>query len=124
MGNLCGKQSSSEDAFSQPGRTLGSAPARPVNASASVPPRIHSQSQGRTLGGSNSGPGVSADDDPRTAAARAAEDRARRAQGKGKLGRALDARRAQTQAATLEASSRATRGARDADAAAEARAYN
>ena len=72
MGNCFGKQSSSEEAFSGPGRTVGSGPparAEP-NARATIPARTAQQSQGRTLGG---GDAASSDDDPRTAAARAAE---------------------------------------------------
>ena len=66
MGNLCGKASKESDPFAQPGRTLGSAPSKPTEPRAAVP-RI--DSQGRTLGGGNSGQGA----DARSAAAKAAE---------------------------------------------------
>lgn len=49
MGNLC-STSSDQDAFSQPGRTVGSAPAQ---ASSSRPPKVGGPP--RTLGGSSSG---------------------------------------------------------------------
>lgn len=65
MGNLCGKPSK-EDPFSQPGRTVGSAPAPQSRSSV---PKISSSSQGQTLGGSNPGDR----DEARSAAARAAE---------------------------------------------------
>lgn len=72
MGNLCGKQSK-DDNFAGPGRTLGSAPPPSDNARASIPATKKSplQGNGRTLGG----PGGSGDDDPRSAAAKAAEVR-------------------------------------------------
>ena len=83
MGNLCGKQSSS-DPFEQPGRTLGSAPPKSSNTRAPIPATV--TSQGRTLGGSGSGGGgggggggaarnhgTMASNDPRSAAAKAAE---------------------------------------------------
>lgn len=73
MGNLCGKQS--KDGFDGPGRTLGSAP--PSATKASVPATESAGSNKkrivggppRTLGEGNSG------DDPRSAAAAAAEVR-------------------------------------------------
>ena len=67
MGNCFGKPSTSDSgAFSQPGRTLGSAP---PGSKASIPPKI--SSQGNTL----NVPGTigSNPEDPRTVAARAAE---------------------------------------------------
>jgi hypothetical protein len=83
MGNLCGKQS--KDNFEGQGRTLGSAPA-PVTR-ASIPnnvatPRPKVGGPPRTLGESNRG------DDPKAAAAAAAEVRTQdsrrdRAQGEG-----------------------------------------
>lgn len=70
MGNLCGRASKEtpDDAFAQPGRTLGSAPAPSSNPRAPVP-KIASTTGGRTLG-SSSGQG---DLDARQAAAKAAE---------------------------------------------------
>lgn len=70
MGNICGKESKDSDPFSQPGRTLESAPPpRSTNARSSVPPNI--TSQGRTLGG----PARGDTEDARRAAAQAAEVR-------------------------------------------------
>jgi len=65
MGNLCGKPSK-DDPFSQPGRTVGSAPAPQSRSSV---PKISSQAQGQTLGGPNLGDR----DEARRAAAKAAE---------------------------------------------------
>ncbi|KAK4968740.1 hypothetical protein LTR66_010352 [Elasticomyces elasticus] len=126
MGNCFGKESSSSDAFAQPGRTLGgsSSNAPPANTRASIPPRIAAQSPGRTLGATSSPAIAPASNDPKAAAARAAEERAMAAQGKGKLGKQLDARKAMTNSAALAQVSRETRAARDADAAAEARNWN
>ena len=74
MGNCFGKQSSSDEAFSGPGRTLGSAPpgSSEPNARATIPANRAQKSQGRTLGGGD-GTGDGTGDDPRAAAARAAE---------------------------------------------------
>lgn len=66
MGNLCGKSSKENDPFSQPGRTVGSAPPLQPNPRASVP-KIGSQ--GQKLGGPSGGESS----DARSAAARAAE---------------------------------------------------
>lgn len=52
------------------------------------------------------------------------QERAKAIQGKGKLGRQLDAQKAQTQYGTLAAASQESRAARDADAVTEARNYN
>lgn len=52
------------------------------------------------------------------------QERAKASQGKGKLGRQLDAQKSQTQAGALAQTSRDNRAARDADAAADARNYN
>lgn len=68
-GALCGKESDSSDPFSQPGRTVGSAPAPQPRASV---PKI--SGQGQTLGGSStSGGAAAAGGDARSAAAKAAE---------------------------------------------------
>lgn len=70
MGACCGKSSTSDgDHFATPGRTLGDAP--PSQPASSSVPRIANASPGRTLGASSSAAG----DDPKTAAARAAEVR-------------------------------------------------
>ncbi|MCJ1245039.1 hypothetical protein MMC30_002240 [Trapelia coarctata] len=123
MGNCFGKPSAafSSDPFAQPGRTLGNAPPAPR---ASVPPKISSQ-RGKTLGaqpGSSEGPEAS---DARRAAAKAAEERAARAnQPKGKLGQALASQKQQTRNETLGDVSREERRNRDADEGAEARNWN
>lgn len=67
MGNLCGKQS--KDPFAGQGRTLGSAQPPPQRTTAPVPTQPR-ESQGRTVGGMER-----SSDDPRAAAARAAEVR-------------------------------------------------
>jgi hypothetical protein len=79
MGNLCGK-SSKEDNFHGAGRTLESAPAPATKAS--IPARVANAGgssakpkvtgPGRTVGGAGGSDGA---DDPRTAAAAAAEVR-------------------------------------------------
>ncbi|KAL0261163.1 hypothetical protein SLS55_004859 [Diplodia seriata] len=118
MGNLCGKQSKS-DHFTGPGRTLGAAPPPSDNARASIP--ASKKSNGRTLGG----PEASGGDDPRSAAARAAEVRPPRlvqapanAQAKTTKNQKL------TNRAALEEASYAERRQRDADDMANARAWN
>lgn len=117
MGNLCGKPSKENDPFSQPGRTVGSIPPPQPNPRASVP-KI--SSQGQKLGGSASGEGS----DARSAAARAAEERAKANQPKGKLGRDLAKGRAQTRTGTLENVSHDERRRRDADQTSQAINYN
>ncbi|MCJ1475603.1 hypothetical protein MMC13_004266 [Lambiella insularis] len=117
MGNCFGKESSTDN-FTTPGRTVGSAPP-PALPRASVP-KI--SGQGRSLGG---GLATSDNPDARSAAARAAEDRAARAnQPKGKLGQVLAKERQQTRTGMLGEASREERRMRDADEAAEARNYN
>ncbi|KAL1306899.1 hypothetical protein AAFC00_005543 [Neodothiora populina] len=123
MGNCFGKQSTK---FEGEGRTLGSTPpARPVNygtsdSTAKKSSYTPTPAGGRTLGSSTKATG----NDPKSAAARAAEERAKAGQGKGKLGRQLDAQKAQTHTGTLAAASAENRAARDADAANEARAWS
>jgi hypothetical protein len=69
--------------------------------------------------------GDGAGDDPRSAAARAAEERAKKANsGSGDLAKKLDAQKKQTRTQTLEQAAYENRAARDADAALEARNYN
>jgi len=77
MGNICGK-SSKDDAFSQPGRVVGSAP--PQNTTSSVPAQAQSQSRkvggpARALGGGggNGSSEAGGVDDARRKAAEAAE---------------------------------------------------
>ncbi|KAF2214684.1 hypothetical protein CERZMDRAFT_82623 [Cercospora zeae-maydis SCOH1-5] len=120
MGNCCGKPGSSSN-FQGEGRTIGAvpvnAPAPSSNARAVAPPKI--TGPGRTLGTA-----AGEQQPPGSAAARAAEERAKAAQGKGKLGKQLDAQKSQTQKDTLAQTARDNVAARDADAAAQARAYN
>jgi hypothetical protein len=69
MGALCGKESSN-DPFSQPGRTLSSAP--PPRTTSSVPAQRKVGGQPRTLGGSSSA-NTASEGDARRKAADAAE---------------------------------------------------
>lgn len=119
MGNLCGKQS--KDPFAGPGRTLGSAQPPPQRTTAPVPtqPKQQRENRGRTVGGTES-----SSDDPRAAAARAAEVRAKKSPGTGQLERKLDEQKKMTMAQVREQVARENQLARDADAAAEARTYN
>jgi hypothetical protein len=52
MGNLCGKESPSSDPFSQPGRTLSSAPPPKITPSVPNPQKVGGPPQ--SLGGSGS----------------------------------------------------------------------
>ncbi|RYP65291.1 hypothetical protein DL771_008360 [Monosporascus sp. 5C6A] len=125
MGNICGK--SDGDAFAQPGRVLGSAPAQPQRASVpdgaigrtARPPKVGGPP--RTLGGSQSAGGESPDE-ARRRAAEAAEARAQAATSKasGKLGTQLAAQRRQTHNETLKEHSNNERRQRDVEAAAKA----
>ncbi|KAK0509828.1 hypothetical protein JMJ35_008222 [Cladonia borealis] len=118
MGNLCGKPSKESDPFSQPGRTVGSTPPSQSAPRAGVPKIT---GQGHTLGGSSTGDR----DEARNAAARAAEERAAKAnQPKGKLERDLAKQKAQTRVGTLENISRDERNKRDADQTAQTISYN
>ncbi|KAF7193020.1 hypothetical protein HII31_05665 [Pseudocercospora fuligena] len=125
MGNCFGKQSSDAN-FSGEGRTLGAAPANDSTsankARTAAAPKISSPEGGRTLGKNPQAPNES--DSPGAAAARAAEERLKASQGKGKLGKQLDAQKAQTQTNTLAQTARDNVAARDADAAVQARNYN
>ncbi|KAI6800468.1 hypothetical protein KC367_g516 [Hortaea werneckii] len=127
MGNCCGTPK--DENFKGDGQTLGAAPANAPpqqgNARAAAPPKPKGpQGPGRTLG-KNPQDGGSAED-PKAAAARAAEERAKASQNqnKGKLGRQLDQQRGQSQTGILAQNARDNVAARDADAAAEARNYN
>lgn len=71
MGALCGKESKTSDPFSQPGRTIGSAPPPQPTPRAGLP-KI--SGQGQTLGPS-SAPSNAEPNDARRAAAKAAEVR-------------------------------------------------
>ncbi|KAI8941351.1 hypothetical protein NX059_002576 [Plenodomus lindquistii] len=120
MGNLCGKESKSDN-FDGQGRTLGSAPAPATKAS--VPSNVAQSKQPkvggppRTLGEGNSR------DDPKAAAAAAAEARANKPTS-GDLQKKLDAQKRQTHNQTLQQVANENRLARDADAVNETRAYN
>jgi len=124
MGNLCGKESSS-DPFSQPGRTLSSAPSQNPKPISSLPKKVGGPP--RTLGSGSAAPeaGGSAAEDARRKAAEAAEARASAAdKPKGKLGSQLAEQKKQTRTDTLDAASRDELRMRDADASQQARAYN
>ena len=69
MGNLCSKSANQDDQFSTPGRVLGSS-SQTQPTSAPVPQKITSSTPGRAIGGTGTNSGG---DDPRSAAARAAE---------------------------------------------------
>ncbi|MCJ1403288.1 hypothetical protein MMC11_006511 [Xylographa trunciseda] len=117
MGNCFGKASSNPDNFATPGRVVGNAPPQPAPRVAV--PKI--SGQGRSLGGGQASDTI----DARAAAAKAAEERAARAnQPKGKLGQALAKKKQQTRVGTLGEASRDELRMRDADEAAEARNYN
>jgi len=116
MGNLCGKQS--KDPFAGQGRTLGSAQPPPQRTTAPVPTQPR-ESQGRTVGGTER-----SSDDPRAAAARAAEVRAQKNSSSGQLGKKLDEQKKMTLGQARKQQSDDDRRVRDADAAAQARAYN
>ncbi|KAI5275879.1 hypothetical protein E4T47_01346 [Aureobasidium subglaciale] len=128
MGNCFGKPKS--DNFSSSGQTLANSSAnapKPVTATTPLKPKTASYSptpaQGRTVGGtSTSVPGS----DPRAAAALAAEERLKASQGreKGKLGKQLDAQKAQTHNQVLDETSRDNRLARNADENAQTRTWN
>ncbi|KAI0432966.1 hypothetical protein F5Y09DRAFT_114248 [Xylaria sp. FL1042] len=124
MGNICGKSES--EAFSQPGRVLGSAPPQPERAS--VPARVGGPP--RTLGGGSpeaqGNSGGATDNEARRRAAEAAEARAQAASAKssGKLGAQLAAQKKQTRNDTLQEISNNERRQRDADEAAQARVHD
>ncbi|KAF2189808.1 hypothetical protein K469DRAFT_659000 [Zopfia rhizophila CBS 207.26] len=127
MGNLCGKES--KDNFQGPGRVLGSAPPPSNNAKASVPARIPntdsaSSSKVKAQGPERTVGGRSESNDPRSAAAAAAEARAQKTSGTGDLAKKLDAQKKQTRNQTLQEAAWENRAAREADAVTEARNYN
>ncbi|KAK2755863.1 hypothetical protein FQN54_005658 [Arachnomyces sp. PD_36] len=128
MGNLCSRSANQPDPFAQPGRVLGTSPSTQNQPSrAPVPQKIDSKNKARvggpprTLGGGAGGEG-----EARSAAAKAAEERARKqsASNTGKLSSQLAAQKSQTRTGTLEQVSREERGARDADAASQARRWD
>ncbi|OJD21042.1 hypothetical protein ACJ73_07621 [Blastomyces percursus] len=116
MGSICSKSANPTEPFAQPGRVLGTKPDRPQAPRTSLPRKA---SAGRTLGGGPS-PGQRKED-PRNAAARAAEERAAKQSSsakKGKLSSQLAAQKAKTRNETLDEASRQNRATREADAAA------
>ncbi|THY28789.1 hypothetical protein D6D01_03781 [Aureobasidium pullulans] len=131
MGNCFGKPKS--DNFSGSGQTLANAnstPApKPVITSTATKPAVSASyaptpAEGRVVGGSSPAP---SSNDPRVAAAMAAEERLKSSQSKsqkGKLGKQLDAQKSQTHNKVLDETSRETRLARDADANVEVRTWN
>ncbi|PGH33335.1 hypothetical protein GX50_03812 [[Emmonsia] crescens] len=127
MGSLCSKSANPAEPFTQPGRVLGTNPNPPQAPRASLPRKVGSSqaNPGRTLGGGQ-GPGQGKDD-PRNAAARAAEERAAKQTStakKGKLGSQLAAQKAQTRNETLDEASRHNRATREVDAAATVRRWD
>ncbi|GKZ84177.1 hypothetical protein AnigIFM56816_009498 [Aspergillus niger] len=139
MGNICSKSKNQPDAFSSPGRVLGSAPNNtakdssapraPLPSNAKPASNWGSGPSGRTLGSGNTAAATgegNATADARTKAALAAQKRAESASAtgsKGKLGTKLAAQKAQTQNQTLNEASRDEVAAREADGAAEARRW-
>ncbi|EHA17856.1 hypothetical protein CBS63078_4458 [Aspergillus niger] len=140
MGNICSKSKNQPDAFSSPGRVLGSAlnntakdssaPRAPLPSNAKPASNWGSGPSGRTLGSGNTAAAAAGDGnataDARTNAALAAQKRAESASAtgsKGKLGTKLAAQKAQTQNQTLNEASRDEVAAREADGAAEARRW-
>ncbi|KAF2154593.1 hypothetical protein K461DRAFT_275720 [Myriangium duriaei CBS 260.36] len=125
MGNCLGRSSSGKsNNFSGQGRTLGDAPApapAPASASSAKVPAV-ANSPGRKLG-STGGDAAVDGNDPKTAAARAAEERMKASQKGGKLGKQLNAQKSKTQAQTLAQASKDNTAARDADAINETRIY-
>ncbi|EEH45719.1 uncharacterized protein PADG_01869 [Paracoccidioides brasiliensis Pb18] len=103
MGSLCSKAYNPTEPFAHPGRVLGTNPNPSQAPRAPLPHQVNSQANaGRTLGGSQGS--SRGNDDPRNAAARAAEERAVKqasAAKKGKLNSRLAAQKAQTRNETL-----------------------
>ncbi|CAL3963725.1 hypothetical protein PZA11_001261 [Diplocarpon coronariae] len=126
MGNLCGKESSS-DPFAQPGRTLDVPTPDQGNRTSTLPKKVVVGGPPRTLGSTPS-PNQSQSQtqvDARRKAAEAAEARANAtSKTKGKLGSQLQEQKKQTRNETLNGLSREERQRRDADAGADVRAYN
>ncbi|KAF7860751.1 hypothetical protein EAF04_008269 [Stromatinia cepivora] len=124
MGNCC--STSDPSPFDQPGRTLSSAPPKnnppPAAPKSSVPRTVGGPP--RTLGSGSSGGASNAQEDARRKAAEAAEARLNSKKPKGTLGKKLAEEQSQTLETTRKNASAVERQTRDADAAANARAYN
>ncbi|KAK5958837.1 hypothetical protein OHC33_000681 [Knufia fluminis] len=125
MGNICSKSANKDDNFSAPGRVLGASSDAPQPARAQTPKQaLTSSTPGRTLGSAGND-GASSPNDARSAAARAAEERAAaKNKAGGKLSANLAAQKKQTQNQTLNAGSEQERLGRTADANAETRNWN
>ncbi|KAF2813191.1 uncharacterized protein BDZ99DRAFT_460481 [Mytilinidion resinicola] len=126
MGNtcsgLCG--GGDKDHFSTPGRTLSSAPAAKP-ASAKLPSQKQAQRASTTGGGQTvGGTAARSADDPRAAAARAAEARLQQAKGKGKLGGELDKQKKQTMNATRVQEARDNLARKETERNAEIQKYS
>ncbi|KAK8042266.1 hypothetical protein PG993_006789 [Apiospora rasikravindrae] len=127
MGNICGKSSSDPDAFSTPGRIVGTTPAQPQRAS--LPPRVVGGPP-RKLGGGNDSAAAAAPSSSAAVEARETGSRGCREQRRllpktqGKLGQQLAAQKKQSRQETLNEISQEERRARDAEQAAQARAHN
>ncbi|CAI7675651.1 hypothetical protein N7533_010946 [Penicillium manginii] len=125
MGNICSRASNDPEAFSSPGRVVGTNPSNQSAAPrASVPAKANwKNSPGRTLGDSAGAQGDS--DEARSNAAIAAQKRADTASSgnKGKLGSKLAAQKAKTQTQTLNEASETERATRAQDDQREVAAY-
>ncbi|KAI9644572.1 hypothetical protein NHQ30_006593 [Ciborinia camelliae] len=130
MGNCCSTSDADPSPFNQPGRVLSSAPPKPNPAPAapksSIPRTVGGPS--RTLGSTTTtgggGRSDGAQEDAKRKAAEAAEARLNAKKPKGTLGKKLQGEQSQTLETTRKNASAAERQQRDADAAADARAYN
>ncbi|KAJ5951142.1 uncharacterized protein N7479_009555 [Penicillium vulpinum] len=125
MGNICSRSSNETDAFSQPGRVVGTDSGTSAAPRAPLPAKTNwKATPGRTLGEGNTNSSTAAADEARANAAIAAQKRADSASAnKGKLGSKLAAQKAQTQAQTLDQVSRTERVARDVDGVEAARRW-
>ncbi|KAJ5777450.1 hypothetical protein N7520_000696 [Penicillium odoratum] len=127
MGNICSRSSDNDpDAFTGPGRPVGTASQNPTPR-ASVPPNANwKSSPGRTLGETSPAGAQGAGDEARSNAAIAAQKRAESVStaNKGKLGSKLAAQKAKTHTQTLDQVSRDERAARDVDKVEQARQWS
>ncbi|KAJ5243167.1 uncharacterized protein N7469_001494 [Penicillium citrinum] len=127
MGNICSRGSNDPEAFSSPGRVVGTNPSNQSAAPrASVPAKANwKNTPGRTLGDSSTGETQGNSDEARSNAAIAAQKRAESASSanKGKLGSKLAAQKAKTQTQTLNEVSETERAARDQDDQKQMAAY-
>ncbi|KAJ5630778.1 uncharacterized protein N7484_010878 [Penicillium longicatenatum] len=128
MGNICSRSSNNDqEAFTGPGRVVGTSNQSNSAPRASVPSSTNwKSSPGRTLGETSTGGAQGASDEARSNAAIAAQKRAESmsATNKGKLGSKLAAQKAKTQTQTLDQASRDERAARDVDEVEQARQWS